>query len=67
MLRVFVNGEHHTLPDNFTMAELLERLGINNRYCAVEQNHEVIPRENHSDTRLADGDTLEIVTLVGGG
>ena len=67
MIRVSVNGESHTVPEKTTMSELLDVLGINNRYCAVEQNQEVVPREHHPNTFLADGDMLEIVTLVGGG
>ncbi|MCH2201454.1 MAG: sulfur carrier protein ThiS [Fuerstiella sp.] len=67
MIRVSVNGENHNVPDKTTMSELLDVLRINNRYCAVEQNQEVVPREHHPNTLLSDGDTLEIVTLVGGG
>jgi sulfur carrier protein len=34
---------------------------------AVEVNLEVVPRAQHAQTRLRDGDRLEVVTLVGGG
>lgn len=67
MIRVLVNGEPRTVADQSTMADLLDDLKINNRYCAVEQNREVVPREDHPTTVLTDGDTIEIVTLVGGG
>ena len=42
-------------------------LGINNRYCAVERNRELVPRETHPQCQLQEGDQIEIVTLVGGG
>lgn len=67
MIRVSINGESRSVADRSTMAELLEDLKINSRYCAVEQNREVVPRENHATTVLTDGDAIEIVTLVGGG
>ena len=67
MIRISVNGESRQVAENTTMADLLEDLRINNRYCAVEQNRQVVPREEHAATVLADGDAIEIVTLVGGG
>lgn len=67
MLHVSVNGESRSIADNSTIADLLQDLKINSRYCAVEQNREIVPREEHACTRLNDGDALEIVTLVGGG
>ena len=67
MITVSVNGEARSVPENSTLADLLRDLEINNRYCAVEQNRTVIPRESHGDCRLAESDVIEIVTLVGGG
>lgn len=62
-----VNGEPREAPDGCTIAELLEQLGVRTKGVAVERNREVIPRAQHAQTRLADGDQLEVVTLVGGG
>ena len=67
MISVSVNGESRRIPEDSTMSDLLEDLKLNNRYCAVEQNREVVPREQHSTTVLAEGDAVENVTLVGGG
>jgi len=67
MITISVNGESRNLPDSSTLADLLRELKINNRYCAVERNREVIPREQHADCRLSSSDVIEIVTLVGGG
>ena len=67
MITVSVNGESRTLPENTTLAALLRDLEINNRYCAVEQNRSLVPREDHDERVLADADSIEIVTLVGGG
>ena len=51
MIRVSVNGESHTVPEKTTMSELLDVLRINNRYCAVEQNQEVVPQEGEHAIR----------------
>jgi sulfur carrier protein len=42
-------------------------LGIIQPHVAVEVNLEVVPRAEHRDTILNDGDRVEVVTLVGGG
>ena len=42
-------------------------LGLADTYVAVEVNLELVPRQDHARHRLAEGDRLEIVTLVGGG
>jgi sulfur carrier protein len=46
---------------------LLQQLEIPLRGLAVEVNQEIVPRARHAEHLLADGDKLEIVTLVGGG
>lgn len=61
------NGEASVVPAGTTIAALIAGLGINPRYVAVEVNQSVLPRECHSETPIADGDEIEIVTLVGGG
>ncbi len=62
-----LNGNARTVNPSSTIAELLSDLKIESRYCAVERNREVVPREHHADCRLQPGDQIEIVTLVGGG
>jgi sulfur carrier protein len=67
MLKLTVNGESRELSDAISVAELVERLGYDRRRVAVEVNEEVVPLPRHADHRLATGDAVEIVTLVGGG
>lgn len=67
MLSIFVNGETQVVEHNATVADLLERLKMNSKFLAVELNRKVIPRAEHSRTKLSADDRLEIVTLVGGG
>ncbi len=66
-MRISVNGVERTLELSCTVARLLEELDLAAAVCAVEVNAEVVPKANHADRPLADGDTVEIVTLVGGG
>jgi thiamine biosynthesis protein ThiS len=66
-VNVIVNGESRELADGVTVAALLELLRIAPRGTAVELNFELVPRTHHAGRRLAEGDRLEVVTLVGGG
>ncbi len=62
-----VNGEIHNCPSPINLPELLTHLDLNPRLVAVEYNGEILHRQYWTDTRLHDGDRLEIVTIVGGG
>jgi sulfur carrier protein len=62
-----VNGEAKTVHEGLTLSQLLLELGLEKNPIAVELNRQVVPRDRHPATPLAEGDRLEIVTLVGGG
>ena len=66
-MQIQVNGEQRECDAGLTIAELLVQLELDAKYLAVERNLELVPRSDHADTRLVDGDRLEVVTLVGGG
>jgi len=66
-MRVILNGEPTELPEHTTVRELIERLGLAAAICAAEVNKQVVPRAEHDQHTLHYGDTVEIVTLVGGG
>ena len=64
---IFVNGERREIAPPVTISELLKQLELPARGTAVEVNQQIVARPKHDEHLLADGDTLEIVTLVGGG
>ena len=66
-MTISVNGQPRAISPNSTIADLLGELGLESRNVAVELNLELVPRAKHAEHRLAEGDRLEIVTLVGGG
>jgi thiamine biosynthesis protein ThiS len=66
-LKVVVNGQPRELQGPTTVAALLGQLEVPLRGVAVELNLQVVPRSQHAEQLLADGDRLEIVSLVGGG
>ncbi|MGA2066142.1 MAG: sulfur carrier protein ThiS [Thermoguttaceae bacterium] len=66
-MQILLNDQPREVPDGCTLAALLADLALAGKPVAVEVNLELVPRQGHADRRLAPGDRLEIVTLVGGG
>jgi sulfur carrier protein len=64
---VTLNGAAQTCVAGSTLAELLVAAGYAGRRVAIERNGEIVPRSRHAETRLADGDRVEIVQAIGGG
>ena len=65
--RIIVNDRERTIPPGMSVAELLQELGLQPKFLAVELNRRVVPRADHQATVLLDGDRIEVVTMVGGG
>ncbi len=65
-MQLTINGETKQ-TDAGTVRELLVSLELHKQAVAVEVNREVVPKKLHESTPLKDGDTVELVTLVGGG
>jgi sulfur carrier protein len=65
-----INGEERSFGDAaspFTLASLVEVLGMKADRVAIELNREIVPRDRWAETNLAEGDRLEVVHFVGGG
>ncbi|WP_413174362.1 sulfur carrier protein ThiS [Anabaena azotica] len=62
-----VNGENQSCVPQTPLPELLQQLGFNPRLVAVEYNGEILHRQFWSETKIENGDRLEVVTIVGGG
>ena len=67
MPNITINGEAKSFPNALTVADLLSQLGKDAKKLAVEVNRDLVPRAEHAARPLKDGDSVEIVTLVGGG
>lgn len=66
-ITVQVNGEESNVASDSTLLSLLRNMGADPERVAVLVNGDVVRREKHVDTRLTDGDAVEIVILAGGG
>ena len=66
-MNVTINGEARSIEGAPSIVELLASLGLEPRRVAVERNKLLVHRPQYGQTRLTDGDKIEIVTLMGGG
>lgn len=66
-LEIMVNGETRRIEGPATVADLLRQLSLDPRSVVVELNRQIVRRPQLQDTRLADGDAVELVHFVGGG
>jgi sulfur carrier protein len=67
-MNLLINGEKITLPKTVgSVNDLLNHFQLEKRIVIVELNHEIIEKAAYAETRLTDGDRIEIVHFVGGG
>ncbi|MBL3555807.1 MULTISPECIES: sulfur carrier protein ThiS [Marinobacter] len=66
-MQVQVNGDAMELPDEATVAVLIDRLALAGKRLAVEVNEDIVPRSQHTEFTLSNGDRVEVVHAIGGG
>lgn len=67
MITLQVNGKQVELERQIPLLAYLKQLGVNPRAVAVEHNGAIIERAAYEAVTLRQGDTVEIVRMVGGG
>ena len=63
---VKINGDFFLVAGK-TLAEYLSGTSFDPKRIAVERNGEIIPKSAYETTVLEEGDSLEVVSFVGGG
>jgi thiamine biosynthesis protein ThiS len=66
-MHVTLNGKPTTLAEGITVRALLDGLDFAPVRVAVEINEDLVPRRTFEQAVIREGDTIEIVTFVGGG
>jgi sulfur carrier protein len=71
-MKLHINGKESVFsPEDdgggLSLVALVESLGMKPDRVAVELNRNIVPRDRWPETKLSDGDRLEIVQFVGGG
>ena len=67
-MELLINGDKLKLPNEIrTVSDLLEHFKLNQKVVIVEVNGSILEKGDHQESRLSDGDKIEIVHFVGGG
>jgi sulfur carrier protein len=66
-MKLTLNGQLRDLENGVTLPELLTTLQLTEKLVLVELNGQAVERADFPATQLGEGDTLEIVRMVGGG
>jgi sulfur carrier protein len=67
MISLQINGKRVELERPTRLLDYLDQLGVNPGAVAVEHNGTIIERAAFAAAILEEGDTVEIVRMVGGG
>ena len=63
---VKINGKEQDVSGK-TLAEYLATTDYDPKRIAVERNGWIVPKAKYAETVLQDGDSIEVVSFVGGG
>ena len=63
---VKINGESLDVAGK-TLADYLAQADYDLQRIAVERNGEIVPKAQDGETVLAEGDSVEVVSFMGGG
>ncbi len=69
-MQLTINGEIRTIDhsaEDFLLEGLIQYLGYQTQLIVVELNGAIINPKDWINTKIKDGDSLEVVTIVGGG
>lgn len=61
-----VNGEMLDIAGK-TLADYLATTDYDSKRIAVERNGDIVPKAKYGETILRNGDSIEVVSFVGGG
>ena len=63
----FLNGQKYTTSSKLTISDLVHYFGYNKSLLVIEYNQFICNKSQWHEILVQDNDTIEIVTIVGGG
>ena len=67
-MELVINGDKIEVPNTLeTVANLLQHFELQQKVVIVEWNEMILEKTSHQETKLSDGDKVELVHFVGGG
>ncbi|MRH41831.1 sulfur carrier protein ThiS [Aquibacillus halophilus] len=67
-MELVINGDKVEVPSTVeTVTNLLQNFEVDQKVVIVELNGTILEKKSHQESRLSDGDRIELVHFVGGG
>lgn len=67
-MQLTINGDKLDVPNSVdSVSKLLAHYKLDQKIVIVELNQTIVEKAEHQETRVSDGDRIEIVHFVGGG
>jgi sulfur carrier protein len=66
-IQIQLNGEPASIPVQSSVQDVLKSLQFPSDRVAVVINGEIIRKADHGQRMILSGDTVDIITMVGGG
>ena len=66
-MELYLNGEARQFESALSISTLVQHLGLQNQRFAIEVNRCIIPKSQHDNYILAEGERVEIIQAIGGG
>jgi sulfur carrier protein len=66
-MNVKINGKLQSLDKKIKLSELIFEKSLDVNKIVIEYNSEIVDKKYLSDIFIKEGDTIEIVSFVGGG
>ena len=66
-MKLTLNGQTRDLANSKTLSDLLASLRLLEKLVLVEVNGHAVRRADFQIQKLSEGDTVEIIRMVGGG
>jgi thiamine biosynthesis protein ThiS len=66
-MNIIINGAAQQLASDKSLTDIVSSYCKQSKHVITELNGSIVPPDLWAQTKLQDGDTLELVTFVGGG
>ena len=67
MIQLSINNVPREMPEGSTLADIVQHAGIDVREVAMMVNDAIIARSAYANTVLKHGDSVEMLSFIGGG
>ena len=67
IITFFFNGEKYFINESITLNKLLKYFNYNSSLFVVEYNNFICNKKTWKEIKIQENDSIEIITIVGGG